>query len=416
MTTFLFRQEAVDHQRDRLFGEVLLIQPLSLRLLTLSLCTFVMAVLLYLYFGTYARKESVQGHLVPNAGVIRVYAPRPGIIRQVLVEEGASVEAGQPLFVINGDSYLEDGRSLEQLLLDEYQHKQNLLKDQLERLPLTYQRRQVDLQREAEALTEDHQWLARQKATLTEHLELIDHQLTSIRQLHSQHLASESDVQGLLAQRLALLAELQVLERSLASQMHEQSQIASRNEQLRDDERNQKQTLQAELSTLAQQIAELYGRKAYVITAERSGILTALQANEGQDATQGLPLATLLPEGSELAAELLVPTRAIGFIEPGQKINIRYASFPYQKFGLHQGEITGVSNHVLLPDEWRHSPITTNEPMYKVKARINRQDLIAFGQSTPLRPGMTLEADITLDQRTLVQWLLEPLYSLKGRV
>ena len=416
MTTSLFRQEAVDHQRDRLWGEVLLIQPLSLKLLTLAVCTVVTVVLLYVYFGTYARKESVQGHLVPSTGVIRVYAPRPGIIRRVLVEEGSRVEAGQPLLVINGDSFLEDGRHLEQLLLDEYQHKQNLLREQLDRLPATYHRRQVDLQREAEALTEDRHWLTQQKATLSERLGLIEQQLNNIRQLHRQNLASETDVQALLAQRLGLLAELQGLERSLASQQHEQAQIASRREQLQDDERNQRQALQAELSTLAQQIAELYGRKAYVITAERSGIVTALQANEGQDATQGLPLATLLPEGSELVAELLVPTRAIGFIEPGQGINIRYAAFPYQKFGLYQGEISQVSDHVLLPSEWRNAPIATEEPMYKITARLNQQDVIAFGQSTALRPGILLEADITLGQRTLMQWLLEPLYSLKGRL
>lgn len=135
MTTSLFRQEAVDQQRDRLWGEVLLIQPLSLKLLTLTVCAIVAAVFLYLFWGTYARKESVQGHLVPSGGVIRLYAPRPGVIRQVLISEGDRVETGQPLFVINGDSQLTDGRQLEQLLLDEYEHKQRLLQEQLARLP-----------------------------------------------------------------------------------------------------------------------------------------------------------------------------------------------------------------------------------------------------------------------------------------
>lgn len=202
----------------------------------------------------------------------------------------------------------------------------------------------------------------------------------------------------------------------MSNQQHQQTQIASQREQLRDEELNQRQALQAELSTLAQQIAELYGRKAYVITAERAGTITALQASEGQDATQGVPLATLLPEGSELVAELMVPTRAIGFIEPGQPINIRYSAFPYQKFGLYQGEVTQVSDHVLLPNEWRHAPISTQEPMYRVTATLNEQAVMALGQNTPLRPGILLDADITLGQRTLMQWLLEPLYSLKGRL
>lgn len=257
MTTALFRQQAVDHQRDRLWGEVLLIQPLSLKLLTLAVCAIVTVVLLYLLWGTYARKESVQGHLVLSSGVIRLYAPRPGIIRQVLINEGDRVEAGQPLFVINGDSQLADGRQLEQLLLEEYQHKQSLLQAQLERLPATFERRLADLERDAQALEEDRHWLKQQKATLNERLALIEQQLANMRQLHSRNLASETDVQALLAQRLGLLAELQSLERSLSNQLHQQSQIASQRQQLQDDELNQLQALQAELSTLAQQIAEL---------------------------------------------------------------------------------------------------------------------------------------------------------------
>ncbi|WLD58020.1 biotin/lipoyl-binding protein [Salinispirillum sp. LH 10-3-1] len=141
MTAALFRQQAMEHQRDRLWGEVLLIQPLSLRLLTGIVILIVAAILTYLFWGTYARKETVQGHLVPSAGVIRIYPARAGIIRQVLVREGDSVQAGQPLFVINGDSLLADGRHLEQVLLDEYQYKQGLLQQELERIPAAFQRR-----------------------------------------------------------------------------------------------------------------------------------------------------------------------------------------------------------------------------------------------------------------------------------
>ncbi|MFY0664654.1 MAG: HlyD family efflux transporter periplasmic adaptor subunit [Natronospirillum sp.] len=416
MTTALFRQQAMEHQRDRLWGEVLLIQPLSLRLLTGIVVLIVASILTYLFWGTYARKETVQGHLVPSSGVIRIYPSRAGIIRQVLVREGDSVDAGQPLFVINGDNILADGRHLEQVLLEEYQYKQRLLQVEFERIPAVYQRRHADLVREAEAIEEDLRWLSQQKDTLQQRLAIVDNQLNNMQRLHEMRMASEVDVQALLADRLAILAELQGLERSVTSQIHQRDLLVNRAAQLNDDQSAQQHQLQAELSTLAQQIAELYGRKAYVITAERSGTVTTVQATEGQDAGQGIPLATLLPEDSTLVAELLVPTRAIGFIAPGQVLNIRYAAFPYQKFGLYQGEITQVSHHVLLPNEWRQAPIAVEEPMYRVTATLNQQGVMAFGQQTPLRPGILLDADITLGQRTLVQWLLEPLYSLKGRL
>jgi membrane fusion protein len=40
----------------------------------------------------------------------------------------------------------------------------------------------------------------------------------------------------------------------------------------------------------------------------------------------------------------------------------------------------------------------------------------AFGKAFNLKSGMLFEADIMLEQRTLIEWLLEPIYSLRGRV
>ena len=53
--------------------------------------------------------------------------------------------------------------------------------------------------------------------------------------------------------------------------------------------------------------------------------------------------------------------------------------------------------------------------MYRVTARLDSAAVQAFGQQIALKSGMTLSADIRLSQRSLLQWLLEPLYSLRGR-
>ena len=85
--------------------------------------------------GSYARKETVQGFLVPDQGVIKVYASTIGIVRQLFVQDRSLVVEGQPLFMINGDRILASGEHLEAVLLEEYQSQQQILESQLTRLP-----------------------------------------------------------------------------------------------------------------------------------------------------------------------------------------------------------------------------------------------------------------------------------------
>ena len=58
----------------------------------------------------------------------------------------------------------------------------------------------------------------------------------------------------------------------------------------------------------------------------------------------------------------------------------------------------------------------TGEPLYRVRVRLERQDVTVYGRPLALRPGALLDASILLEQRRLYEWLLDPLYSAMGRV
>ncbi len=57
-----------------------------------------------------------------------------------------------------------------------------------------------------------------------------------------------------------------------------------------------------------------------------------------------------------------------------------------------------------------------HERVYRVTVAIDHQTIEAYGKAVPLQAGMTLTADIILEKRSLIQWLLDPLLSLRGRV
>lgn len=220
------------------------------------------------------------------------------------------------------------------------------------------------------------------------------------------------------SQELSVRSERQALLREISNQQDLLSQRRIDLQLLHQDAANNLDQLQARLSELTQQVAQLHGQSAHVITATRAGIVNNLQAREGQfvSSSDPVPLVTLADDSSPLVAHLLVPVRAAGFIAPGQRLNIRYDAFPYQKFGLYHGEITRVAKTPLLPGELLNVPFTVQETVYRVEARLAEQGVLGYGQTVPLISGMTLTADVELAERRLWQWLLEPIYSLRGRL
>ncbi|WP_425543704.1 HlyD family efflux transporter periplasmic adaptor subunit [Rhodanobacter caeni] len=133
----------------------------------------------------------------------------------------------------------------------------------------------------------------------------------------------------------------------------------------------------------------------------------------GQMVSAGQSLLSILPAGSALQAQLLVPSRAIGFIDPGSKVVLRYEAFPYQKFGQQYGEVADVSRGALgASDIAALIGQQSQQPLYRVQVTLDRSFVLAYGRREALKPGMALQADILMDRRRLLGWVFEPLYGM----
>lgn len=106
-----------------------------------------------------------------------------------------------------------------------------------------------------------------------------------------------------------------------------------------------------------------------------------------------------------------MPSHAVGFIKPGQRINLRLDAFPYQKFGVQHATVAqiGRSN-----ERSETNGFNGGQPFYRLIADLDKQSITAYGKEQRLLPGMSVSAEIRVEHRTLMEWLLEPLYSLKG--
>lgn len=225
-----------------------------------------------------------------------------------------------------------------------------------------------------------------------------------IKQQESQVLAHTGDVQALQRQAIGARRSIAQLQQALAELPGQQ--LAAEANHARD------------LALLEQEQVETQARGALVVVAPLGGVVSALLVKAGQAVQAGQPLLSLLPGDGTLEAELLVPSRAVGFIEPGDSVLLRYQAFPYQKFGHHQGKVARISRSALSAGELGAlvGDVSAGEPLYRVTVALVRQDVMAFGNQESLKPGMLLDADILGERRRLIEWIFEPLYSLKGKV
>jgi membrane fusion protein len=414
----LFRTQAIEHRKQGLHGKVLLLPQLSHTLILGVLLLWVLIVFIWLFTSHYARKETVSGWLEPPEGITRVYAETNGIIQKVLVAEGEEVTQDQPLFIVNDDRVLASGDHLQTNLINEYNAQRQLLNEQLTRTQSIFQLRMTDLQKRIGSAQQDIKLIDEQTRILTERYTLVSAQVERFRRLKQNGHVSSVEFDNAMAQELALKSDQQTLLRNRITQTNAIEQLHTELTLLPDENANSLGQLRSRLSDIAQQMTQLNGQSARIVKAPRAGIVNNLQAREGQQAyaNNKIPLLTLFPNNKQLSVQLLIPVRAIGFIEAGQTLAIRYDAFPYQKFGIYQGTVAQVSKTLLLPNEVLNTPIAIQEPVYRVTANLTRADVQAYGKDFALKPGMTLSADVSLSERSLIQWLLEPLFSLKGRI
>jgi membrane fusion protein len=407
----LFRQEALHQQGERLWGELLLSQPLSYSIFTLFLGGITALALWFLVQHDYVRKQTVSGTLVPERGLIEVRAPAPGTLLTLHAGLDSRVEAGMPLFTLQLDHTLNGARGLTAQLLQEVALQARTLRaqeqDEIRRAATEAEHLQVRAAFLQRRLREQTQLVANEQTLL----DLKQGALARAGELRVRGLLALADYEAVHAQ---LLQQKSVLGQLLLQQEQTRAEVA----ELDNDKaaaqlahRRELQRLAAELAEVQKQQLRLGAEQTTAVLAPVSGRVTSVLRQDGMSVNAQEMILALMPEGALLEAELMLPSSAIGFVGAGQRVKLRYEAFPYQKFGVQQAVIRTVAASAL--------PVTTGAgpmPAYRVLATLDQQSVLAYGAEQPLRPGMALSADVIVDERSLLEWLLEPLFSIRGKL
>lgn len=429
VTVPLFRREVLAERQAQWLGTVLLAPRLSHRLLTLVAALAAAAVVALLFLGHFTRTARVSGWLVPQQGVVRVFAPRPGVVQRLHVSEGQAVRQGEPLLTLSDEVQSATlGAVQAEVARQQAQRRESLLaeREQQQRLLAQQQRALAD---RVAALQGELRQSEREIAVLQARRAIALRNERLHQEQFRQGFVSEMRLQLVEAERLEQDARLGEIERGRLALARERMGVEAELADLPLKAHKDLALIDRELAQLGQERAEAEAKREIVVNAPHDGTVTAIQAVPGTLATAAVPLLSVLPAGSRLEAHLYGPSRAVGFLQPGQRVRLRYQAFPYQRFGHHEGVIQSVSRSAVSPaelppqlagvagqDAGAASPGARAEPSYRIVVTLARQSVLAYGQELPLQPGMALEADVQLERRRLAEWVLDPLYAVSGRL
>jgi membrane fusion protein len=408
----LFREEAIEFQHiARQYGGVVLLQPISSRIFSWTAIVFTALIVAFLLIGQYSRKATVSGYLVPTPATAKVFPLQRGIVTEVHVSEGEAVQKGQPLLTIDTTQISAAGDDINAVILQTLLTQQEELNQQIagEEQRIVSERERLSLL--IQGLKNEIGQLEAQISLQTDRIGIAEGLVTSIKQLVERGIVSNVEFKRRQAEVLDQKQNLNTIKQQLSARKNQLTDTEYNLRQLPVASAEKIQRLRNELSTVKQRIAEINGRRAFVIRAPMAGHVTALQASLGKVAEPNQLQMEIVPPKSTLNAELFIPSHAIGFVHPGQQARIRYEAFPYQNFGRYEGTLAEISQNILTAAEVSLVPIALKEPAYRATVTLDRQDVDAYGKKVPLQAGMLLKADVILDRRSLLRWVLDPLLS-----
>ncbi len=410
----LFRKQVFEARQKRLYGQVLIVTPIKFWVVTGFLCAIIAVLIVFLATASFARIETVRGAVVPTKGIVQVRAPSGGVLTDFTLTEGEAVTGGQVVGRIT-TSAAADGvgtRTGAEL---------NRIVDHVSQIESRMEQSAAVLALDLAAKDRERRELTTQ---ITNSVEMLDLQIEMLGEAEknaarTSKLSARNLVNAeVVSQRNTGLIQARQDVHQMRSDIRilkiQRDNIALDQEQLRAKARLNQMEFEAEKARLLGESSIITGAQAFELIVPVTGTATAVLASDGYNLIPERQVFSILPENSGFVVELYVPSRAVGFIETGQDVRLLFDAFPYQRFGAQLGHIVEITSSVIT-QSGAELLIENTEPVYRVKVELADDTIKTGDDDHTLQAGMLLSANIVIEDRTILAWLLEPLLSVARR-
>jgi HlyD family secretion protein len=392
-------------------------------------------------FGRLDIVAVAEGKLVPQSYVKIVQPSESGIVKEILVHEGDSVRAGQVLMRM--DTLITDADA--NAIQADFQRKRLTLRRvdaELADAPFQAQPNDpphlaaaVQAQYRANraafqaALAEEKSRLAKAKQDMAAALE-IQHKFSAVlphyreQEQAFERLGKDGFAGGVLVsdkkrERIEkeeeLATQVHMIESARAGVQQSEMKLVQIDSDYRRQLHAERDEAQSAFDKLSQELAKQTHRKDLLeLKATQDSVVKDLATHSiGTVVQPGTVLLTLVPEHETLRAEVWLSNEDIGFVKKGQKVRLKFAAFPFQKYGMVEGAVEhigadAVDNSTANGGPPVEKPGATSGATYKALVTLGAARLEADGERFPLTAGMQANAEILLGTRTVLEYLLSP--------
>jgi len=401
-----------------------------------SLGTLFVILVLWAIFGKLDIVASAEGRLVPQTYIKIVQPADAGIVRDILVTEGAAVSAGQVLMrmdtkladadaktirnemqlkslqlrritaELNGSrmAMRKDDPPLLYAQIDgQYQAHRQAYQDALDQESATLERARHDLESSREILSKLQQTVPSYQKTADAYEKLAAGGFFS-------PLASQEKVRDKIEKEQDLLAQASTVAGLQAAIDASGKKLAQITSNYRSQLQNERVEIESQYQKLQQEWAKIEHKSELLeLKASQAGIVKDLAIHtQGSVVSPGSVVMILVPHDEPLQAEILVKNEDVGFVFPGQKVKLKLSAYPFQKYGMLDGTVLHVGADALEESAQNKVANTPQPSSYKALVQLDSQQFQLDDERLKLAAGMQVVAEIHQGKRTVLEYLLSP--------
>lgn len=415
----MFRQEALENRKTKWRGRVILSPGIPYWVVTLLCVLFLLAFLTFVIEGTYTRRVNVSGEITTWPRAASVFSGVQGVVAKQFVTEGQLIRKGEPIYQIDVSKstlkgVVSENRRLEiQNQLEKISNIISRLKDSKKSTlnALDIQRLQYEdaLKKSSDIVFRAEEGVRVMKFNMDNYRLYKSQGLINNDQLIGQialYYQQQSNLLGLSGQNVQNALQITSLE----------SQIQTQSAEF--DNRIHQMDLQR--YELRKELVNNEVGEDVIIRALSDGKIDSLSVTVGQMVKPGDTLLQVTPSKVDFYYLVVwVPNDTIPYISNGDRVNVRYEAFPYEKFGQFTATVTLISKVPASHQEmltYHGAPQNSERssiPYYKVMLTPERKYIYYHGRKMSLESGMKAQSTLFLEKRKIYQWMLSPFYNMK---
>ncbi len=336
---------------------------------------------------------NVQGQVIANSRSQIVQAADTGILVDMRVEEGDSVERGQIIATLEKErataAYTESHGKVAALTMTVKRLQAEIAEKDLTFDPFLASQYPDLVETQLNLFNQRRNGFLRQTRVLKDNIKLAEEELKMNLPLEKMGDVSKTDI-------LRLRKAVNEANGNFITQRNKYFQDASAElNKAEEDLNTQEQTLLDR-----RQILEHTD-----IIAPATGVIKSIRVTTlGGVVRQGDEILQILPTESALIIEAKLKPAEMGFMKVGLPAKVKLDAYDYSVFGVMKGDVSYISPDTLTEDT--KLGIVT---YYRVKVNIGEREFKGrIASDIEVRPGMTATVDIKTGSRTILAYLLKP--------